>query len=295
MATTGSATTTESPRAEVEVDAGVLSIMPTMTEDAEGEGGYYEPWLFQTMLGVLADRELGIGFIYSVLDLLAQRHGLSDVVVVVRHESFGTQMFRLGGEVVTPDVVARVGAEPGLYCEPDNVPQMECDAVRTACHVALSLHLARFSASHDWLTNIANRRSFEDALDSAAARSSRYDWAFTLILLDLNDFKKVNDRDGHMAGDVLLKQFGFALRQAVRSGDTVARIGGDEFAVILSKAEGHDSSDFVERLRKSLIELGNYVEFTIGTALAPRDSTDPGELYGIADHRLRKRKGGGRT
>jgi len=257
--------------------------------DVNGED--YEPWLFQTMLNELSERELGVGFIYAILELFAERHQLTDVAVVLVNDNFGTQMFRLGGEAVTPDMAAHLSASPGVYCEPDHVPSAERDAVRTACQLAMSLHLARFSAAHDPLTNIANRRSFDEALEVAAARSARYGWAFTLVLVDLNNFKAVNDRSGHEYGNHLLRQFGFALRQAVRQGDMAARIGGDEFAVILSNAEGHESSGFTERLRGHLVTLGNPVEFTIGTATSPRDSTDPAELLRLADGRLYEKKG----
>jgi diguanylate cyclase (GGDEF)-like protein len=268
----------------------------TLTSIRVGDGpGFsgeaYEPWLFQTMLNELSERELGVGFIYSILDLFANRHQLTDVAVVLVNEGFGTQMFRLGGEAVTTDMAAHLNASPGVYCEPDTVPAAECDAVRTACQLALSLHLARFSAAHDPLTNISNRRSFDEALEVAAARSARYGWAFTLVLVDLNSFKAVNDKFGHEFGDHLLRQFGFALRQAVRQGDTAARVGGDEFAVILSNAEGHESSGFTERLKGHLVALGNAIEFTTGTATSPRDSTDPSELLRMADARLYEKKG----
>ncbi len=275
---------------ENETGATLSSIHPEVQRsDVNAED--YEPWLFQTMLNELSERELGVGFIYAILELFAERHKLTDVAVVLVNDTFGTQMFRLGGEAVTSEMAAHLSASPGVYCEPDNVPSAECDAVRTACQLAMSLHLARFSAAHDPLTNIANRRSFDDALEVAAARSARYGWAFTLVLVDLNDFKSVNDRSGHEYGNHLLRQFGFALRQAVRQGDTAARIGGDEFAVILSNAEGHESSGFTERLRGHLVTLGNPVEFTIGTATSPRDSTDPGELLRLADGRLYEKKG----
>ena len=262
-----------------------------MTGHTEFPGKYYEPWLFQTMLNELAENELGIGFVYALLEQLTHRYDLSDAVVVLAHESFGTQAFRLGGKVVTTEMLAKFESQPGVYCEPDIVPDVECDAVRTACQLALSLHLARFSASHDALTNIANRRSFDAALQIAAARSARYGWAFTLVIVDLNEFKAVNDKFGHQFGDNLLRQFGFALRRAVRSGDTAARIGGDEFAVILSNAEGHESSGFTERLRSFLEFTGDVVHFTIGTSSSPRDSTDPAELLRIADARLYEKKG----
>ena len=252
---------------------------------------HYEPWLFQKMLDELGRSELGVGFIYSVLDLLAARYELTDAVVVLVHESFGTQTFRLGHKTVTPEMAARIGTAPGVYCEPDVVPEVECDAVRTACQLSLSLHFARFSAGHDPLTNIANRRTFDTALQTAAVRSARYGWAFTLVLCDLNDFKAVNDSAGHAFGDRLLRQFGFALRLSVRNGDTAARIGGDEFAVILNNAEGNESAGFTDRLRSHLALGGNLIDFTIGTATSPRDSTDPLELFRIADGRLYEKKG----
>ncbi len=274
-----------------EVEATLTAIHSVVPDDDNFTESAYEPWLFQTMLSELSEKELGVGFIYSVLDLFAQRHGLTDAVVVLVHESFGTQMFRLGGLAVTSEMAAHIGSEPGVFCEPDTVPAVECDAVRTACQLSLSLHLARFSAAHDPLTNIANRRSFDEALEVASARSARYGWAFTLVLVDLNNFKAVNDRSGHEFGDNMLRQFGFALRQAVRQGDVAARVGGDEFAVILSNAEGHESSGFTERLRGHLTAVGNMVEFTIGTSTSPRDSTDPAELLRMADGRLYEKKG----
>jgi diguanylate cyclase (GGDEF)-like protein len=274
-----------------EVEATLTSIRSVVPDGDDFTGHAYEPWLFQTMLSELTEKELGVGFIYTVLDLFAKRNDLTDAVVVLVHESFGTQMFRLGGKPVTPEIAAKISAEPGVYCEPDAVPAVECDAVRTACQLALSLHLARFSAATDPLTNIANRRRFDEALAVASAHSARSGWNFTLMLVDLNNFKAVNDRSGHEVGDNLLRQFGFALRQAVRQGDVAARIGGDEFAIILSAAEGHDSTSFTERLRGHLTSVGNLIEFTVGTASSPRDSTDPAELLRIADGRLYEKKG----
>jgi diguanylate cyclase (GGDEF)-like protein len=260
-------------------------------KDDELYGQHYEPWLFQTMLDELSASELGIGFVYSVLDLLAQRYELTDAVVVLVHESFGTQSFRLGRKTMSADLAETLGGAAGVYCVPDIVPGVERDAVRTACQLALSLHLARFSAAHDPLTNIANRRAFDTALQASAVRSARYGWAFTLVLCDLNNFKAVNDRSGHAFGDDILRQFGFALRLSVRQGDTAARIGGDEFAVILSNAEGNESAGFIERLRAQLESTSVAIEFTIGIAASPRDSTDPAELFRIADARLYEKKG----
>jgi diguanylate cyclase (GGDEF)-like protein len=254
-----------------------------------GQG--YEPWLLQTLFTELSEGELGVAFIYSLLEKFAQRHGLSDVIVVLSHESFGTQSFRLGGRALSAAEAAKLGSEPAVHCEPDKVPSVESDAVRTVCQLVLSMHLARFSAGHDALTTIENKRSFEAALQVAAARSARYGWGFTLVLIDLNDFKNINDRAGHPFGDHLLRQFGFALRRSVRSGDTAARIGGDEFGVILSNAEGQESTGFTERLRTNLKGVSDLIDFTVGIATSPHDSSDPEELKRIADQRLYEKKG----
>ncbi|MBW4030199.1 MAG: GGDEF domain-containing protein [Acidobacteria bacterium] len=264
---------------------------PDVKLDASPLELQHEPWLFNAMIDELATNELGIGFIYSVLAQLAKRYDLTDAVVVLEHESLTTQAFRLAGASVHPDYASRLAAAPGVYCEPDVVPAAELEAVRTACQLALSLHLARFTAAHDALTTIANRRTFDIALTNSTVRSARYGWAFTLVLIDLKDFKAVNDRSGHDAGDRLLRHFGFALRLSVRQGDVAARIGGDEFAVILNNAEGHEALGFVERLRENVIKAGESIEFTTGTATSPRDSTDPMELTRIADSRLYAKRG----
>ena len=258
---------------------------------AEPPDQNYEPWLFQTMIDELANNELGIGFIYLVIEQLAKRYDLADVVVVLEHESMKAQEFRLGGHGVGADRAGQLWSSPGVYCEPDIVPASELEAVRTACQLALALHLARFTASHDALTSISNRRAFDKDLTDAAVRSARYGWTFTLVLIDLKDFKVVNDRSGHDVGDQVLRHFGFALRRSVRQGDLAARIGGDEFAVILNNAEGHEAMGFVERLRENVAQAGESIEFTTGTATSPRDSTDPVELKRIADTRLYAKRG----
>jgi len=99
---------------EEETDASLTSIHAVDLGTGFGGEGY-EPWLFQTMLNELSERELGVGFIYSILELFATRHSLTDVAVVLVNESFGTQMFRLGGEAVTPDMAAHLNASPGVY------------------------------------------------------------------------------------------------------------------------------------------------------------------------------------
>ncbi|MGY3038125.1 diguanylate cyclase (GGDEF)-like protein [Bradyrhizobium sp. USDA 4354] len=112
-----------------------------------------------------------------------------------------------------------------------------------------------WQASHDWLTGLANRRAFEarlqGELDNAAAGP------LTLILLDLDQFKNVNDSCGHLAGDRLLCQVARLLQHHRQSYDLVARLGGDEFGLILPQCSPFDAVDIAERLRRSL-ELFNF-------------------------------------
>lgn len=113
-----------------------------------------------------------------------------------------------------------------------------------------------WQASHDWLTGVANRRAFEARLQSELDGVGRA--SLGLILLDLDQFKTVNDTCGHLAGDRLLCQIASLLQQDRRPQDLVARLGGDEFGLILPQCSPYDAVDIAERLRTSL-ELFNFV------------------------------------
>jgi diguanylate cyclase (GGDEF)-like protein len=91
----------------------------------------------------------------------------------------------------------------------------------------------RHQAFHDPLTGLANRSLFRDRLDHALARQGRELDSITVVFIDLDDFKVVNDTHGHSAGDQLLVEIAERLLRSVRPGDTVARLGGDEFAVLI--------------------------------------------------------------
>lgn len=111
-----------------------------------------------------------------------------------------------------------------------------------------------FQASHDWLTGLANRRAFEARLQAELDNTAAGPLA--LILLDLDQFKSVNDSCGHLAGDRLLCQVSHLLRQDRRPHDLVARLGGDEFSLILPQCPPSSAIDIAERLRQSLELFG---------------------------------------
>jgi diguanylate cyclase (GGDEF)-like protein len=107
-----------------------------------------------------------------------------------------------------------------------------------------------WQASHDWLTGLSNRRAFEARLQSELDNIAT--GSLGLILLDLDQFKNVNDSCGHLAGDRLLCQVAQLLQQERRPHDLVARLGGDEFGLILPQCSPSGAVDIAERLRRSL-------------------------------------------
>ena len=151
----------------------------------------------------------------------------------------------------------------------------------------------RFRANHDALTGLPNRRLFEDRLQSAIASALRHGEQFALMLVDLDRFKGVNDRFGHLAGDALLVEVGRRLQFCVRASDTVARLGGDEFAVILGEVGGReDAAEVAARICASMsepFELGEGVAqigASVGIALGPQGDADAEELQRRADTAL---------
>ncbi|HJV88647.1 MAG TPA: EAL domain-containing protein [Noviherbaspirillum sp.] len=160
----------------------------------------------------------------------------------------------------------------------------------------------RHLAFHDPLTGLPNRRLFNDRLHQAAALRHRADNAFALMLLDLDRFKTVNDTLGHDIGDALLKAVAARLLAAMRQGDTLARMGGDEFAVLaLAMSHPEEVARLAEKLAEILKEpfhlYGHelYVTTSMGVTLYPGDAGDAEALVRNADIALYRAKDMGRN
>ena len=110
-------------------------------------------------------------------------------------------------------------------------------------------------ATQDALTDLHNRRHFIDMVDKEIARAMRHQRALTLCIIDVDLFKPVNDRYGHISGDNVLRKIASIVRRHVRSDDFAARIGGEEFAVLLPECDAQAGHAFAERLRQSIADV----------------------------------------
>lgn len=151
----------------------------------------------------------------------------------------------------------------------------------------------KFLALHDELTGLPNRRLFQDRLAGALERARRTQTQAALLLVDLDNFKQVNDRLGHHVGDRLLQQVSAVLNGRVRRSDTVARAGGDEFCLILEEPTSRANAEWVAaslmELLKKPLDLGEHtvqIGASIGIAVFPEDAADAETLCIAADLRM---------
>jgi diguanylate cyclase (GGDEF)-like protein len=177
--------------------------------------------------------------------------------------------------------------------------------------IALSRPLGRWidqvaevarQADVDPLTEISNRRGFELALETELLRSARYERPCSLVMTDLDDFKRVNDEHGHDVGDAALIAFSQRLGECVRTSDVVARLGGEEFALLLPELDLEGAVSVAERVRESLeadtlrTRKGRDVRMTASFGVVEAGgSTDAVELTRLADEALYAAKRGGKN
>lgn len=142
-------------------------------------------------------------------------------------------------------------------------------------------------AHEDSLTGIANRRSFYAMVEAELNRSQRFGEVFSIAYIDIDDFKKVNDTQGHHAGDTLLCDVTTTIRQHIRNIDTVARLGGDEFAILFPETNSGEAKTILEKIKRYLNEsiagYGGPITFSIGVVTFSEPPASAEEMIRIAD------------
>lgn len=154
----------------------------------------------------------------------------------------------------------------------------------------------------DGLTEVHNKRYFDEVLEREVSRSRRYGRYFSLLIFDIDHFKDINDNYGHLAGDAVLRQLGLLIRARVRRDDIVARIGGEEFGIILPEIRLDGAVELADNLR-ALVEESVFefegtrmpVTLSVGVAEWTGALEDPQQFVKEADERLYEAKGAGRN
>lgn len=198
--------------------------------------------------------------------------------------------------------------EPGFYS-----PELADRLAAFAAQAGLALENARLYAEQqrlavtDALTGLPNRRRFDEELAREIQRAVRFQRAAALLMIDIDDFKRLNDTYGHPLGDTVLQTLAETLRRSLRTVDTPARYGGEEFAVILPETELDAAVEVGERLRSCISQMRlpipmaspapSYpsVTVSIGLAIAPAHADTPGTIIDAADKALYRAKHSGKN
>jgi diguanylate cyclase (GGDEF)-like protein len=244
------------------------------------------------LVAELASDQSGLAIIYRALDGLVAQYELHDAAIVIDESGLGRQVFRAARKPLDdPGGEALLDAEPGLYTDPPlEAAVVDASLLSSLCVVALRMEVLRYDSWHDPLTGLFDRRSFDRLLDMSVARSLRYHWPFTLVVIDLDGLKEINDNEGHAAGDAALQALSERFRRVLRFGDNAARIGGDEFAVILPNTDPDDVPMLLERIGSSQLGDRPCPAFSYGVAQCPAEADDTTSLFKLADSRLYEAK-----
>lgn len=193
----------------------------------------------------------------------------------------------------TIGVLTLYHAEPDFF-KADHVRILLAISSKVAMSVenALKYRIAENSATTDYLTNLPNARSLFLQLDREIARCKRMKSCLTILVCDLNGFKQVNDRYGHIEGNKVLRVFSEKLRENCREYDYVARMGGDEFVVLMPGLTGDAAAEKIHRMQRFAIEAGREVcgtdllSLSVGSASYPGDASDAEQLLAEADRQM---------
>jgi diguanylate cyclase (GGDEF)-like protein len=213
----------------------------------------------------------------------------------------GAELVHSGLAVPVPGEAAAIGfiaiysRSPSHRFEEEMIRELEELAKRAgpAIENARRFREARQLADLDALTGLHNRRYFHETLAREVARAQRYGRQLALIVFDLDDFKAINDRIGHLSGDAVLAETAERVRDVVRSADIACRVGGDEFAVILPESSTADADQLYHRLRGAVSSrpVGQAGRLSLSAGIADlHHDDDPTHFFERADEALYRAK-----
>lgn len=233
-----------------------------------------------------------IGPVYSTA-LITLISIVSSIVITVT-------IFSIVGEQITPAQWATVVIAPLLIA-----PAVTWLLIRLLLRLALLEERMRVLATYDSLTGLLNRRAFLEAAEKYLELAKRYQWPFSLLLLDIDDFKAVNDKFGHSAGDDVLRAMGQVLSRVSRKSDLMGRYGGEEFILLLPETSYDNTLSFSERLHDAIAkecisvdDISIRMTVSVGVVLCAARVNDKlalDDLIKRADVRLYKAKSLGKS
>jgi len=241
-----------------------------------------------------------------VPDVSAEPRCLEQEVFRLHRGSFICVPLRIKGREVIGVLNAQKPEPHGFSLGDLDLFQAVANQVAAALENAQLYQRTKELSTRDDLTGLFNRRHFFDNLEKEVQRARRYRRVFSLILLDLDDFKSYNDTHGHLKGDEALKEVARLLLASTRRADIVARFGGEEFVVLLPEINAQGAAVVGEKIRVAAEQYpfagrstqpGGKMTVTLGLATYPGDSEDGLELVDLADRAmyLGKQQGGNRV
>jgi diguanylate cyclase (GGDEF)-like protein len=212
------------------------------------------------------------------------------------HEALGVPLVTRSGRIGWLGIFSR---DPGVRFGDDDLRGLEelADRVAPAIENARRFREARKLADPDALTGLHNRRYFHETLAREVDRALRYQRRLSVVMIDVDGFKEINDRIGHLQGDAVLAEIATRIRQVVRSADVPCRVGGDELAVIVPEVEVGQARQLIGRIQRAVssqpLARAGRVRVSAGVAdLQPNDT--PTSLFERADESLYAAKHAGK-
>ena len=280
----------ETAMALPKADAAVVELEPTGDADERllGAIGLDEDGAVKIFTGAPDQREArAVELSYQY----AEEHSGGAV-----HEALGVPLVTRNGRIGWLGIFSR---DPAVRFGDDDLRGLEelAERVAPAIENARRFREARKLADLDALTGLHNRRYFHETLAREVDRALRYQRRLSLVMIDVDGFKEINDRIGHLAGDAVLAEIADRIRQVVRSADIPCRVGGDELAVIVPEVEVGQARQLVGRIQRAVssqpLARAGRVRVSAGVAdLQPNDT--PTSLFERADESLYAAKHAGK-